>query len=230
MKILCTICAREGSKGVKNKNIRNLCGKPLIQYSFEQARQIAEIDEIVLSTDSKIIQETCKPFGLESWFTRPEYLSSDTAGKLEVVRHALKESEDYFGYQFDRIIDLDVTSPLRSKEDIEDCIKFFNSSKAKILITGTEAKRNPYFNMVKVSSDIPSLVIHSNQSPKSRQEAPDLFDMNASIYIWERETLLNQDTLFTSETIFFEMPEERSIDIDSPLDLKIVEMLLNEKK
>ena len=84
--------------------------------------------------------------------------------------------------------------------------------------------------MVKVEKNIPNLIIDSDLPPKSRQEAPLLFDMNASIYLWRRETLLKEDSLFINKTIFYEMPEERSIDIDSPLDFRVVEMLLNEKK
>tara|TARA_Y100000590_G_scaffold451502_1_gene592987 strand:- start:1456 stop:2163 length:708 start_codon:yes stop_codon:yes gene_type:complete len=230
MKTLCTLCARGGSKGVKNKNIKKIDGKPLIQLTFEQAKEIPEIDQIVLSTDSESIKEQCSSFGLQSWFLRPSHLASDSAGKISVIRHALTESEKHFGYAFDRIMDLDITSPLRSIQDIKECLNLFESSNSEILITGCKARRNPYFNMVKVEKNIPSLVVNSEFPPKSRQEAPSLFDMNASIYLWRRDTLLKQDSLFTDKTIFYEMPEERSIDIDSPLDFRVVEMLINEKK
>ncbi len=230
MKTLCTLCARGGSKGVENKNIKIIAGKPLIQFSYEQAKEIPEIDQIVLSTDSELIKEECSSFGLQSWFLRPDHLASDSAGKIPAIRHALTESEKYFGYAFDRIVDLDITSPLRSIRDIKDCLSLFEKSKSEILITGCKSRRNPYFNMVKVEKNIPNLIIDSDLPPKSRQEAPLLFDMNASIYLWRRETLLKEDSLFINKTIFYEMPEERSIDIDSPLDFRVVEMLLNEKK
>lgn len=230
MKTLCTICARGGSKGVTNKNIRNIAGKPLIQYSFDQANKVSRIDEVILSTDSSQIRKTCLSFGFNSWFKRPEKLAKDDTGKIQVIRHALIESEKHFGCSFDRIIDLDVTSPLRSIKDIDSCLDYFEISKAKILITGCNARKNPFFNMVKVKNDIPELVIKIDKPPKSRQKAPLVFDMNASIYIWDRDTLLKNDSLFTKKTVLFEMPEERSIDIDTPLDFKLVEFLLKDEK
>ena len=122
-KILCTICMRGGSKGVPGKNLRSLYGKPLMAYTIDQAKQSVLFDHVMVSTDSVEIAETAKRYGAEAWFLRPAELATDTASKLPVVRHALLESEKHYGHEFDILVDLDATSPLRSVQDIK---KFIN--------------------------------------------------------------------------------------------------------
>ena len=230
-KILCTICARGGSKGVKNKNIRELHGKPLISYSIEQARKSELFDHIVVSSDSEEILDIAKKSGAEVFLKRPAELASDNSGKLGVIRHALLESEKYFDTIFDIHIDLDATSPLRRVQDISSAFRQFVNDDNDILITGAPSRRSPYFNLVEVNKN--GQVSLSKQLDKQvvrRQDSPLCYDMNASIYIWKREALLNNNTLFTEKTGIYVMPEEYSQDIDSELDFKIVELIMNEKK
>ena len=118
MNILCTIAARAGSKGVLGKNKRILNGKPLIQYSIEQAQKSGIFAHIVVSTDSEEIVKIAKNCGIETWFLRPTELSTDKAGKYPVIKHALFEAEDYFNIKYDNIVDLDVTTPMRNTNDI----------------------------------------------------------------------------------------------------------------
>ena len=125
MKILLTICARKGSKGVKNKNIRFLLGKPLIAYSIDQALNWGRASHVVVSTDSKEIAEIAKSFGAEVPFIRPANLAQDRSPKLPVLRHALLECERIFQQKYDIIVDLDPTSPLRTSNDIEGCYSIF---------------------------------------------------------------------------------------------------------
>ena len=198
-------------------------------YTIKQAITSKLFSHVVVSTDSEIIAETAKSFGAESWFLRPKTLSTDDAPKLPVIHHALLESEKYFSKEFDIIIDLDTTSPLRKVEDITNSYKQFIDEDADILITGCPSKKNPYFNMVEVVNGKVNLIKHSNSIPKSRQKAPEVFDMNASIYIWKRKTLLNCKSLFTDKTSLYIMPEERSIDIDSEHDWDIVNFLMKKK-
>ena len=235
MSILCTICARSGSKGVPNKNIKILSGKPLLAYTINYAKDSGLFDFIVVSTDSKGIRDLSCKLGVESWFLRPKNLSLDSSPKIPVIRHALKESESKFKREFKTIVDLDVTSPLRNKEDLTKCLESFNRGNFDNMITGSASRRNPYFNMIEIGdSGIPVLSKRLENVPKSRQKAPKVFDLNASIYIWKREVLIREDNLITPNTGFYEMPEERSFDIDSSLDWMIVEMImkknLNEKK
>ena len=229
-KILCSICARGGSKGVKNKNTRELLGKSLITYTIEQAKETGLFEHIVISSDSDEILNIAKAHGADVFFKRPEKLASDTAGKLDVIRHAFLESENFYNTIFDYHIDLDATSPLRDVEDITNAFNQFIKDDNDILITGANARRSPYFNLVEVAdSGRVSLSKTIEKQIFRRQDAPKCFDMNASIYIWKREALISYDTIFVKKTGLYVMPEKRSQDIDSELDFKIVELLMREK-
>ena len=131
MNILCTICARGGSKGLRNKALKMIYGKPLIAYTVRQAIKSKIFTEVVVSTDSKEIQKLAKKYGAKSWFIRPRKLSNDKSPKIDAIRHAFKNSEKYFNKKFDINIDLDITSPLRTVEDIKKSLTKFK--KIKIL-------------------------------------------------------------------------------------------------
>lgn len=225
--ILCTICARGGSKGVLNKNIREINGKPLIAYSIEIAKQTGLFDHIVISTDSDEIASVAMSFGAEVFFKRPSELASDTAAKLPVIRHAFTESEKFYGVEFRYLIDLDATSPLRIADDITGAYKLLIDGGYDNIITAMPSRRSPYFNMVEVNSDGHAHICKKIGSDiVRRQDAPACFDMNASIYIWKRQALLNNDSVLTDNTGLYVMPEERSIDIDTSLDFEFVSFLL----
>ena len=147
-KVLCTICARGGSKGVKNKNIKLLAGKPLIAYTIEQAKESNLFEHIVISTDSDQIAEISMQFGAEVFFKRSAEMASDTAGKLDVIRDAFARSEEHYGEQYDYLVDLDATAPLRNVEDITNAYKQFLHDKNDNLITAMPSRRSPYFNLV----------------------------------------------------------------------------------
>lgn len=225
--ILCTICARGGSKGVKNKNIKELNGKPLIAYTVEQAKQSGLFDHIVISTDSDEIAETAVKYGAEVFFKRSAELASDTAGKLGVIKDAFVRSEEHYGATFKYLMDLDATSPLRSVNDIRASFAQFLCDGNRNLITAMPSRRSPYFNMVEVSSEgRVGLAKRLDSSIVRRQDAPKTYDMNASIYIWTRDSILNDTSLFNDSTGLYVMPEERSIDIDCELDFEFVECMM----
>ncbi len=229
--VLCTICARKGSKGVKNKNIRGLFGKPLIAHSIEQAKASNLFEHIVISTDSDEIADIAKNFGAEVFFKRPDELAGDSAAKIPVIRHALTESERYYKKQFSFLVDLDATSPLRSVDDIRNAFSQFYRDDNDILITAMPSRRSPYFNLIEMDSNGKIFLAKKLDKPVfRRQDAPQCFDMNASIYIWKREALLTKDCLFTEKTGLYVMPEERSIDIDSELDFEFVEFMMQKRK
>ena len=227
-KILCTICARGGSKGVKNKNIKLLHGKPLIAYTIEQAIKSKLFEHIVISTDSDEIASISESYGAEVFFKRSSEMASDTAGKLEVIQDAFQRSEGYYNDKYDYLIDLDATAPLRSVDDINNSFQQFLEDDNDNLITASHSRRSPYFNLVEMNKDgkvslsktLPSKIIR-------RQDAPKSYDMNASIYIWKREKILNEESLFLENTGLFVMPEERSIDIDNELDYEFVEFIMS---
>ncbi|MFA6196770.1 MAG: acylneuraminate cytidylyltransferase family protein [Sulfurimonas sp.] len=229
MKVLCTICARGGSKGVKNKNIRVINSKPLIAYTIEQAKESNLFEHIVVSTDSEAIADISKEYGAEIFFKRDERMASDTAGKLEVIRDAFIKSEEHYNEKFDYLIDLDATAPLRNVQDIINSFKQFLESDNDNLITAMPSRRSPYFNLIEQDENGKVFVSKNlNEKILRRQDSPKTYDMNASIYIWKRDTILRQDSVFLEKTGLYIMPEERSIDIDSELDFKFVEFIMRE--
>lgn len=227
MSILCVICARGGSKGIKNKALIRINKKPLISITIKQAIRSRIFDEIIVSTDSLKIQKIAKFYGAKSWFLRPKNISSDNSSKLLAIKHAFLESEKYFNKKFNICFDLDVTSPLRSVNDIKLALKKFKKNKnCKNLFSVNYAKKNPYFNMVEKKNNFYVLSKQNGIKYFSRQKLPKVFEMNASIYIYKRQFLVNDYKLFNSNTSVYLMPRERSIDIDDYLDLKIVKSII----
>lgn len=232
MSRLCMIGARGGSKGVPNKNSRLLMGKPLIAYTLEQAHASQMFDEIAVSSDSDEILAIAKQYGATILIKRPEELATDQAAKVPVMQHCLQRVKSMTNMTFHTIVDLDATAPLRNVEDIIQSIQQFeNHPYASNLITGMNARRNPYFNLVEQSLTT-EYVYLSKELPHSivrRQDAPKCYDMNASIYIWTEESLMNNKGVIQDKTILYEMPEERSIDIDSLLDWEFVKFLMERR-
>ncbi|MBK6908552.1 MAG: acylneuraminate cytidylyltransferase family protein [Rhodocyclaceae bacterium] len=231
MKRLCTICARGGSKGVKGKNIRPLFGKPLIAYSIEQARASGMFDSLAVSSDSDEILDVARAWGCDYLIKRPDELATDQAAKLPVIRHCVQEVEVQAETSFDTIVDLDATSPLRSAEDIVNAVRLLEDSGADNVITAMPARRSPYFNLVELDADG---IARLSKPPLSkvvrRQDSPKCYDMNASIYVWRRQILLDSDGLFGENTRLYVMPEERSIDIDSELDFEFVQFFMSQQQ
>jgi N-acylneuraminate cytidylyltransferase/CMP-N,N'-diacetyllegionaminic acid synthase len=162
---------------------------------------------------------------------RPASMATDTAPKLPVIQHCFTEVEKTTGMRFETAVDIDATSPLRSVDDLIAAVKLLESHpEADNLITAMPARRSPYFNLVEQQADgYVQLSKGMNSSIVRRQDAPPSYDMNASIYVWERSKLLSAEKVVSAKTILYVMPEERSIDIDSALDFRIVEMLLLER-
>ena len=226
MKVLCTICARAGSKGVANKNLRLINNKPLIVYSIEQAIATKLFDQVVVSSDSKEIREVALTNGATFCVDRPAELATDTAPKLPAIKHCVENAEKKFG-QFEVIIDLDATAPLRESSDIIGALELLQSAQADNVITGTPAHRSPYFNLVETDANgVVSLSKPPANVVARRQDSPQCFDMNASIYVWRRQALFANENLFTSNTRLFVMPRERSLDIDSQADFEMVEWMM----
>ena len=228
MNNLCTICARSGSKGVPNKNIKKIAGKPLIQHTIEQAKKSKVFSDIIVSSDCKKILKIAEKLGVHT-LKRTNQLSKDFVGKVDVIRDAAIKAQKMLDKKFDNVIDLDVTSPLRQVSDIHNSFKKFQNGNYQNLITGCVARKNPSFNMIEIKKNVLSISKRTNKKIYSRQKSPQVFEMNASIYIWKNKALMNKSNLVTSKTAFYEMPEERSIDIDTMLDWKIVSSLMEKK-
>jgi len=231
MKILVTIAARGGSKGVKNKNIRELCGKPLIAYTIEQALKWGKASKVLVSTDSVEIAETAKKFGAVAPFLRPPDLSTDTAPKVPVIRHAWREAEKIYGETYDFVVDMDATAPLRTLADLEASLKTAVEKRSNMLFSVVPAHKNPYFNMVELdSAGYAHLSKKLKETVTRRQDAPKVYDLNASIYVYSREFLMGDSiTVFTDKSVVHIMNELSGVDIDREVDFKFVEFLLKER-
>lgn len=231
MKRICTICARSGSKGVKNKNIRQLLGKPLISYSLEQAQACQLFDVIAVSSDSNDILSIAKDYGADLLIKRPAELATDQSAKIPAIRHCVMEAEKLNQAQYDIVVDLDATSPLRIPEDIQDAVNLLELKQVSNVITAAPARRSPYFNLVELDDQgVVHLAKPLTKPIVRRQDAPPCFDMNASIYVWQRQALFKFPTSFNEDTRLLIMPEHRSVDIDSELDFEIVELLMRKRK
>ena len=211
-----------------NKNIKKIAGKPLIQHTIEQAKKSKVFSDIIVSSDCKKILKIAEKLGVHT-LKRTNQLSKDFVGKVDVIRDAAIKAQKMLDKKFDNVIDLDVTSPLRQVSDIHNSFKKFQNGNYQNLITGCVARKNPYFNMIEIKKNVLSISKRTNKKIYSRQKSPQVFEMNASIYIWKNKALMNKSNLVTSKTAFYEMPEERSIDIAPMLDWYIVSSLMEKK-
>lgn len=230
MKRICTICARGGSKGVKNKNIRPLLGRPLIAHTLVQAKKSELFSAIAVSSDSDVILEAGRQWGADYSIKRPAHLATDETSKFPAIEHCIRKVERLSKTCFDTIVDMDVTSPLREIQDIYNAVHLLESKKVSNVITAMPARRSPYFNLVELDENgVPRLSKPLSKPIVRRQDSPPCFDMNASIYAWNREAFFKKKALFYKDTQLYVMPPERSIDIDSELDLLMVEFLLTHR-
>ncbi|MBF0619474.1 MAG: acylneuraminate cytidylyltransferase family protein [Candidatus Omnitrophica bacterium] len=230
-KILLTIAARGGSKGVKNKNIRMLCGKPLMAHTILQAKKWGKAAHIVVSTDSSAIAAVAKKFGAEVPFMRPPALASDTAGKVPVIRHALSSCEKIFGVQYDMVVDLDATAPIRTIQDLDTCLELFLKKMPSTIFSVVPAHKSPYFNMIEINKQ--GRVVLCKRPGKRllrRQDAPAVYDANASIYFYDRDYLLRAKapSPINPRCCIYVMPDVSGFDIDREVDFKFLEFLVKE--
>ncbi len=225
---LCTICARGGSQGVPGKNLRLFAGIPLIAHSVRHAIDSGLFELVVVDSDSPAILEAAAAFGADLTLLRPKDLASSTAAKLPVIGRAANEAERLSGLEFSTFVDLDCTSPLRALRDIEGAVDLVETGGANNVISVTPAHRSPYFNLVE-TDDQGRASLSKPSDVVRRQDSPKCFDINGSVYVWDRHPFIDEPFLFGDDTRVFSMPRERSIDIDEPLDVAIVEMLLERR-
>lgn len=229
MNVTCVIGARGGSKGCTGKNLRPLLGKPLIAWSIEQAIACPDISRVVVSTDSDDIADIARHYGAEVPFRRPAELASDTAGKWGVWQHALQACEDHYGEQVDIYVDLDCTSPLRDVDDISKAIDQFRRTKSDAVFSVCEARKNPYFNMIEVVDGCQRICKTLPEPVVRRQDAPKVYEHVASIYVLSPDYLRRGSGLLSGCTQGYDIGVDKSIDIDSEFDFRIMEYLMGTK-
>lgn len=229
MNILITICGRAGSKGVKNKNIRKFYGYELIKYTiatayiFKEKNPQADVD-ICVNSDSEDLLNIVRNYDLQC-ILRPIELGQDSTPKVPVIQFSLKYMEELKNKLYDYIIDLDITSPFRKDTDVQNALQKAILSKADVVFSVVPSRRNPYFNMIENINGKCRKVINSNYT--TRQQAPIVYDMNASIYCYNRFSLLNILKTSPLDGVFdvVIMKDTAILDIDSEEDFELMEVL-----
>ena len=218
MKILGLIPARGGSKGIPHKNRKELGGKPLLQYTIEAALESKLLDAVVFSSEDTELMNLAVQMGATVAFKRPDYLASDTAGSLEVVQHALKTlAED--GKHYDAVCLLQVTTPFRTSEDIDNAITKFTSSETDSLISVQKVPHqyNPHWVFEAHHGNL-KIATGEAEIIKRRQDLPDAFIRDGAIYITKSDVIVTEGSFFGATLSHIELDPNRSVNIDTPED------------
>jgi CMP-N-acetylneuraminic acid synthetase len=223
------IFARGGSKGLNKKNIKSFAGKPLIAHSILQALECKIFEKVFVSTEDHEIAEISSAYGAEV-IIRPDDLAEDDSPEWLAWRHAILYVEENYG-AFEQFVSLPPTSPLRSKTDILDSIALLNKNPdADLCLSITKSSRNPFFNMVaKGDKNFLELAAKPEISITRRQDAPIVFDITTVAYIAKTNYVKQKEGIFSGSVVGYEVPKERSVDIDDILDFQFAEFLYEKK-
>ena len=230
--LLAIIPARGGSKGFPGKNIKKLCGKPLIAWSIEQAKSCDNIDRIVISTDDESIANVAKQYGTEVPFMRPAELATDTASTVDVIFHVFDWYKKYEDFEPEYILLLQPTSPLRAVTDIKGAIQTLKDKDARAVVSVCETDHHPWWSNILPEDSNMKDFLRPDILNKRRQELPVFYRLNGALYLTDSEYLLTHNGFIGPKTFAYKMPKTRSVDIDSAIDFKLAELLLekNDRK
>lgn len=224
--ILVVIPARGGSKGLPGKNIKDLCGKPLIAYSIDVARAFTDDENICVSTDSEEIKQVVEQYGLKVPFLRPDYLATDTATSDDVLIHAVNYYREQYGRTFKKLLLLQPTSPLRTKEDVEGAIRLYRDD-----IDMVVSVMKSHAPAVLCQDDDQGYVqLTYNKKALGRQQLPDMYEFSGAVYVMSVDALLEKKMAGFTKIVKYVMSKEHSIDIDDIYDFLQVESILKYSK
>ncbi|MBU0587280.1 MAG: acylneuraminate cytidylyltransferase family protein [Gammaproteobacteria bacterium] len=221
-KVLAVIPARGGSKGLPGKNIRELAGKPLIVWTIEAAQASGWIDRLILSSDDDEIIQVARRWGCEVPFVRAGHLATDEATTVDVVLDALQRCPGY-----DWVVVLQPTSPLRSAEDIDNCLSECIGQGASVGVSVCEASASPYWMFGRDERGQLQNLLPMPEGVTRRQDLPKAYQLNGAVYVAECGWLQVNACFITSQTHAYVMPQQRSIDIDVPIDFLLAQQLLS---
>ena len=228
-KIICLIPARYGSKGVVNKNIKMIKGKPLIAHAIEKAKKSNIFSKIIVSTDHKKIQKISEKFGAEVPFIRPKKFANDTSSMNDVVLHTIKTLEK-LDYSFEQIFLYDVTTFFLESNDIIRMKTLFDKSDVHTVILSYKTHLNPYFNIAEINSKgYLKLVKEIKNNPKNRQDAPVVYQLNGLYTIDTKKFLKNGKKIF-KQMYPCEIPIENGLMIDTKFEFKIAKLIIENSK
>ena len=222
--MIAIIPARSGSKGLPGKNIKSLCGKPMIAYTIESALKSKYITEVIISTDCKEIEKIALKYGAKSYFLRPNHLASNDAKAIDVYIYTIEKLINEYDYIINEFIVLQPTSPLRKVDDVNSAIDLFFGKKADSVISYTKENHpiewHQYINLEGKFEKI-----FNNNKLLNRQESRESYYHNGAIFIF-KYNLIKQNKYYNSNSYAFIMPIEKSIDIDTRFDFEIAEYLI----
>jgi CMP-N,N'-diacetyllegionaminic acid synthase len=228
--ILGIIPARGGSKAIPRKNLALLADKPLLAWTVEVALESASLDRLVISTDDPEIAEVGKKLGAEIPFLRPTELATDTSASMDVILHAIRWFDDNENYRPDYVLLLQPTSPLRTATDVRESTKLALAKHADSVVSVCETHQHPLW--MKGVNEEGTLVDLYPQSaaPTRRQDLSPVFALNGAIYLALRSFLLSEHTFISDRTYAYVMPENRSLDVDTPWDLHVADLILRDRE
>jgi len=227
MKALYVIPARGGSKGIPHKNLKPLGGKPLVRYSIDLARELADDADICLSTDDADIIRVAEEAGLKVPFVRPAELAGDHSGTYEVLLHALDHYQKA-GRAYDTLVLLQPTSPFRQVCDVRACIEKYEAGDYQMVVSVREAESNPYYNCYEADGEGLLHLSKGDGSYVRRQDAPKAYAYNGAVYVMRVGDLLRMSYARFTRIGFVEMDAYHSLDLDTPLDWLLAETLLTQ--
>lgn len=222
------IPARGGSKGIKNKNIKLLLGKPLIAYTIEAALESRVFDRVIVSTDSLKIKRVAQRYGAQAPFLRPKHLAKDNAPTIPALRHAIRFLEQKTGFRPDLIVILQPTSPLRKPEHIKEALDKFLSTKSDSVVSVCEERYSPYSMAKLVKNKVQPFLKESSRYTR-RQDLPVVYRFNGAVYVTRTDIIMKRDDIVTKNTAAIIMGYEESVDIDTGLDFQLAELLLKKR-
>ena len=223
-KPLVIIPARGGSKGIPRKNIKPLCGRPLIHYSIDVARAVAPDSRIIVSTDDDEIRAVAEATGLPVNYRRPASLGGDRVGSREVILDAM-DWADREGIEYDCVLLLQPTSPMRTVGDVEGCLNLY-TPEVDMVVSVTEAACNPYYDCFETAADGTLHVSKGEGSYTRRQDAPEAWQYNGAVYVINPTSIRQMALGEFPRRIPYAMPRSRSVDLDTPLDWIITENIM----
>jgi CMP-N,N'-diacetyllegionaminic acid synthase len=226
-RVLAIIPARGGSKGVPRKNIRSLTGKPLIAWTVEEAKKSQYIDRLIVSSEDAEIIRTAQHYGCEAPFVRPVELAADETSGIDPVLHALETLPEHY----DLVVLLQPTSPLRTVDDIDGCIRRCVEQGAPFCVSVTEVDKHPFWMFTLPENNVlqPLLPADGETRSRRRQDLPPVYVLNGAVYVADTQQLQQHRTFVTADTAGYVMPKERSADIDTETDFLLCDILLRKR-
>lgn len=231
-KILAVIPARGGSKGVPRKNIQLICGKPLIAYTIETTLALKHLfHRVIVSTDDKEIADISKKWGADVPFLRPAEFANDSALMINVLKHAVAFIEEHDDLKLNWVCLLQPTDPLRSTEDIKEALRLSEKNDCDSVISVIQVFNVHPILMKRIENNqLLPYSIEEKEGTRRQDYSPPAYMRNGAIYLTKRDVLMNKNSIWGNKICPYIMPPERSVGIDSELDMKLIEILIAENQ